>query len=247
MFAWRYYDDTLRVYLLCIVSAVVRSQTCANVVAVYVVGMCDGTNILMNKCTPAGTAGTTPLNDSRFTAASCQSDTSAFCIALEGSFNPDYCEMSSEIVPFCRNLAVSTRVGLCTFDSDCKTIVLKLCPSSSPGPNSSVAPCVTSNVTLATRIHIHLMCCVDIKTVATQGCTGVDMSRLDLLLDIMRDAKQCEVYPNCTRAAAQVLTSAATRSVCTGTLPGVVLLLYSFVLMAVFVLYKSLSKKGYVQ
>ncbi len=226
----RHYHDTLRVSLLCIVSTVVRSQTCTNVAAVYAGGLCDGTNLLMNKCMSVDQpAGTKSLNGSRFTAVSCQSDTSAFCTALEGSFNPDYCQMSSENVPFCRNLAVSTSAGLCKSDSDCKTIVLKLCPASSPGSNSSVTPCVATNVTLATRIFIPLVCCADVKTVATQGCTGVDMSRLDLLLDIMRDTKECGVYPNCTRTAAQVLTSAATPSACTWTLTGVVLLVHSFV------------------
>jgi hypothetical protein len=74
---------------------------------------------------------------------------------------------------------------------------------------------------------------LDIKTVATQGCTGVDMSRLDLLVDMMRDGKECGVYPNCTRSAAQDATSAAAPSACTWTLVGVVLLLPSFVFMKI--------------
>jgi len=81
------------------------------------------------------------------------------------------------------------------------------------------------------------MCCADIKTVATQACTGVDLSALDTLIDAMRDARECALYPNCTSAAVSLPadvpfhaahvgpTSAAAPSACTATLLGALLLL----------------------
>ena len=260
----RYYHDMLRVSLLCVVSTVVQSQTCASVSAVISGGLCDGNNLLMNKCMPVDQSTAMLFNGSRFTAASCQSDMSDVCIALRGYFNPDYCQMSVKSVPFCRNLvvaAVSTSAGLCTSDADCKTIVIKLCRTSSPGSNSSkpgsnssnpgsnssnapasTTQCNTSKITLTTRPRLNVICCADIKTVATQGCTGIEMSSLDLLVNMMQDAKECGVYPNCTSSAASAAegvllyaggtadgTSAAAPSACTWTLVGVVSLLLSFV------------------
>jgi hypothetical protein len=84
------------------------------------------------------------------------------------------------------------------------------------------------------------MCCADIKTVATQACTGVDLSALDTLIDAMRDAKECALYPNCTSSAVSAVslsanapfhaaaagpTSAAAPSACTATRLAALLLL----------------------
>ena len=152
MFNLGYYHDMLRAAILCVVSAVVQSQSCASFPAAYSGGLCDGTKLLFKKCLPAGQSAPTSIliNGSHFTAASCQSEMSSVCTALQGSFNPDYCQMflrsgaldSSSTgssfpadssmpvplaVPFCRNLAastVSTSAGLCTSDADCKTIVM---------------------------------------------------------------------------------------------------------------------------
>ena len=113
-----YHHKMLRAVVICVLSTVVQSQTCASVSAVLSGGLCDGNNLLMNKCMPVDQSATAMLfNGSRFTAASCQSDMSDVCIALRGYFNPDYCQMSVKSVPFCRNLvvaAVSTSAGLCT-------------------------------------------------------------------------------------------------------------------------------------
>jgi len=160
------------------------------------------------------------------------------CTALQGSLNPDYCRMSSQSAPFCKNLAVAEGAGECEFDSDCETIVLKSCRESSPDSDDSnaTAPtktCVTSNITFATRLLLQVTCCADIKTLVLQACTGVDMSRVDVIVVHMRDAKKCGVYPNCTRSiqdTTQYFTSAAAVSSCTRTLVGVVLTLLSFVM-----------------
>ena len=242
MFHLRCYRDMLLVSLLCLACTVVRSQTCASVSAVYAGGLCDGTSISMQKCVLADQAAATAtrINGTRFTAASCQSDMADACLALQGSLNPDYCRASPENAPFCANLAVSTASSgknLCTSDADCKTMVVKLCRSSSPGDNSSAAQCNISKTALSTRPRLNVMCCADIKTVATQACTGVDLSALDTLIDAMRDAKECALYPNCTSSAVSLAadvpfhavgappTSAAAPSACTGTLLGVLLLL----------------------
>ena len=152
MFTSGYYHDMLRAAILCVVSSVVQSQTCASVPAAYSGGLCDGTQLVMKKCMPAGQSAPTSIliNGSHFTAASCQSEMSSVCTALQGSFNPDYCQMFLQsggldpsstgssfpadssmpvplAVPFCRNLAASTvspSAGLCTSDADCKTIVM---------------------------------------------------------------------------------------------------------------------------
>jgi len=239
--------DMLRVSLLCLACTVVRSQTCASVSAVYAGGLCDGTSLSMQKCVLVDQAAATAtrINGTRFTAASCQSDMADACLSLQGSLNPDYCRASSENAPFCANLAVSTASSgknLCTSDADCKTMVVKLCRSSSPGANGSNASvstvqCNISKTALSTRPRLNVMCCADIKTVATQACTGVDLSALDTLIDAMRDAKECALYPNCTssavslaadapfHAAAAGPTSAAAPSACTWTLLGVLLMM----------------------
>ena len=194
----------------------------------------------MQKCVMADQATSTQINGTRFTTASCESDMTHACLALRGSFNPDYCRTSPETAPFCRNLAVATASSdknLCKSDSDCKTMVVKLCRSSGPGANSSnasasAAQCNTTGITLSTLPRLNVMCCADIKTVATQACTGVDLSALDTLIDAMRDARECALYPNCTSAAVSLPadvhvgpTSAAAPSACTATLLGALLLL----------------------
>ena len=247
MFPLRRSRDMLRVSLLCLACTIVRSQTCVSVSAVYAGGLCDGTKVSMTKCMSVDQAAATPtpLNGSRFTTASCQSDTADVCLALRGSLNPDYCRTSPETAPFCRNLAVATAAaatGLCTSDAHCKTIVVKICRSSGPDANgsnasASAAQCNTTGITLSTRPRLNVLCCADIKAVVTQACTGVDLSALDTLMDAMRDARECALYPNCTSAALSVPvdvpfhaaaagpTSAAAPSACTATLLGILLLL----------------------
>jgi hypothetical protein len=199
----------------------------------------------MQKCVMADQATSTQINGTRFTTASCESDMTDACLALQGSLNQDYCRTSSENALFCRNLAVATASSdknLCKSDSDCKTMVVKLCRSSSPGANGSNASvstvqCNISKTTLSTRPRLNVTCCADIKTVATQACTGVDFSALDTLIDAMRDARECALYPNCTSSAVSLPadvpfhaapagpTSAAAPSACTATLLGALLLL----------------------
>ena len=248
MFPLRDYRDILRVSLLCLACTIVQSQTCASVSAVYAGGLCDGTSLSMQKCVMADQATSTQINGTRFTTASCESDMTDACLALQGSLNQDYCRTSSENALFCRNLAVSTASSgknLCTSDAHCKTMVVKLCRSSSPGANSSAAPtstaqCNISKTALSTLPRLNVMCCADIKTVATQACTGVDLSALDTLIDAMRDARECALYPNCTSSAVSAVslpadvpfhaaaagpTSAAAPSACTATRLGALLLL----------------------
>jgi hypothetical protein len=221
---------------------------CANVSAVYVGGLCNRTSLSMLRCVLADetNATATRINGTHVTAASCESDMTDVCLALQGSFNPQYCLVSPEETPFCGNLAVSTASSsnTCTSDADCYEMVMKLCGPSSPGDTTE--QCNISKIAASMRPTVTVMCCEDVNTIATQACTGVNLSALELLVDTMRGENKCGVYPNCaistaggalshatialTPAISRVnVTSDAVLSVCSWKLVVVALLLLSFV------------------
>lgn len=233
----------LRAFLLCALTTAVRAQTCTSVPALYSGGLCNGTAISIKKCISADQS-TQPaqspmlINGSLFTAALCESDMSGMCDSLQGSFKPEYCRGSVENMPFCRNLAVATASAnpdLCIYDTDCKTEKVKICyPSSSDSDSNSTEPasnlqCITSNMTFTMRSRVDVVCCEEVKELATQACTRIDMSLLDKRVNALRDSKECGVYPDCTSYVATntnvVLYAGGTKSVYSWTLVCVMLIL----------------------
>lgn len=220
-----YHHKMLRYAVICVLSTMVQSQTCANVPAAYSGGLCDGTKFVMTKCMSVGEPAPTSslINGSRFTVASCENDMTASCNALGGYFKSDYCDSRGQLAsPFCRNMAVSTASGSCKSDADCKTVNMTYCRSALDCNKTTT---LTWFVPIA---HPTVICCSDIRTAVKQGCTDIDRNRLDMYVNIMQDSKQCAFYPNCI-STTTAESNAAIPSVCNWTFVVLVPLILLFV------------------